>query len=287
MPEPEKASERWTVRHPGLLIFLLDQSAGMADIHERVTDVVNRRIDFLACCCIQRRNIYGKPWQPTRWYRPKVKLAVLAYGDTVANVFEYQFGSDVVPIDKLTENPLRVETRTGKEIAPTGKIIECEETFPIWVEPNARGATAMSAAIEGAARIAKDWTRDHPYSHPPIVLNITNGAATDGDIRVPGLALVQDAQFYHCHLSNDLCQEQEDAVRYPVTERQLPKYSDLARLFFEISSSFPSLARRTEDWRCRVISGSEGFVFNGGIDDLDQMIDFATSPKFVREDDWE
>ena len=47
------------------------------------------------------------------------------------------------------------------------------------MEPVAKGRTPMKAALQMAHRLAAAWCRKHPSSFPPIVINITDGEATD------------------------------------------------------------------------------------------------------------
>src|ERR671931_547387 len=41
--------------------------------------------------------------------------------------------------------------------------------------------TPMSSAFKMAAEIVQRWVAEHPKGFPPIVINITDGEATDGD----------------------------------------------------------------------------------------------------------
>ena len=51
-----------------------------------------------------------------------------------------------------------------------------------WISPKAQGNTPMAKAFENAKRICSDWINwgNHFDCHPPIILNITDGEATDG-----------------------------------------------------------------------------------------------------------
>ena len=39
----------------------------------------------------------------------------------------------------------------------------------------------MCNALSQASRTLHDWICDHPSSYPPMVISVTDGAATDGD----------------------------------------------------------------------------------------------------------
>src|SRR2546425_4832635 len=54
--------------------------------------------------------------------------------------------------------------------------------FPLWFDPYWKGGTPMCAALKEATRIVETWCQEHPKGFPPIVINITDGEATDGDL---------------------------------------------------------------------------------------------------------
>ena len=53
--------------------------------------------------------------------------------------------------------------------------------MPIWLQPEANNGTPMHEAFERAADIVQRWCNDKPDAFPPIVINITDGAATRPD----------------------------------------------------------------------------------------------------------
>ena len=60
-------------------------------------------------------------------------------------------------------------------------MIEVKTDFPIWVEALANGATPMCGALARATELISAWIGEHPRGFPPIVLNLTDGEANDGD----------------------------------------------------------------------------------------------------------
>src|SRR5256714_11936972 len=54
--------------------------------------------------------------------------------------------------------------------------------FPVWFDPYSKGGTPMCAALKEATKITQAWCQEHPNGFPPIVINITDGEATDGDL---------------------------------------------------------------------------------------------------------
>lgn len=51
--------------------------------------------------------------------------------------------------------------------------------FPVWIDPVAKPRTPMSEAFNRAGAVLADWVKSHPESFPPILINISDGAATD------------------------------------------------------------------------------------------------------------
>jgi len=62
-----------------------------------------------------------------------------------------------------------------------GGLVEQKIRFPIWFDPVANGGTPMCQALMRAQDILRTWFAQHPGCFPPIVINITDGEATDGD----------------------------------------------------------------------------------------------------------
>lgn len=275
----------WSVLHPGLLIFLLDQSSGMRAFfdpgavggHERMDEMISRMVN------VQIRELITKLIVGDE-VRPKVDLAVIGYGSTVESAFALQFGDDVVAIDKLAEKPLKVETRIEREVTDTGEIVEYLIDYPVWVVPKSQGQTPMCAAITRAASIAADWVITHSSSFPPVVINVTAGVPSDGDPRIAGSDLTGvstdhgSALLYTCHLTRHYMPKA--TVSYPATKEQLDSFH---HVLFDMSSVLPSISQRgaRASQVVGVTNSSRGFVGNGDIADLVQMIHIATAPGFV------
>jgi len=58
-----------------------------------------------------------------------------------------------------------------------------EQEIPIWLEPVAANGTPMAQALQNAHQVVKAHAAAYPNSHPPIVINITDGEA--GGIESP------------------------------------------------------------------------------------------------------
>src|ERR1700712_674704 len=161
--------------HPGCILFLLDQSASMEEPFggtgrskaAELAKAVNRLIRNLVLQC-QRgdkvRNYY--------------EVGIVGYGHTVGPTLGGRLaGQQLVPIDVIADYPLRTVT----DSLPGRSEVRIE--LPVWVEAVANGGTPMTAGIDPAGSFLVDWANEHLGSFPPIVINISDGAATDGDPR--------------------------------------------------------------------------------------------------------
>lgn len=190
-------------------------------------------------------------------------------------------GMDLVPIRELIENPVRVEKHIRRELTDTGEITETEVDVPIWVEPIAEGQTPMCGALGLVKTILESWLGSHVESRPPLVVNITDGAASDGDPRVPAFELrdlATDAGAVHlwnCHLSTHSGGE----ILYPGLNEAFPSehYADiLLEMSSELSKETRALLQENR-LRIQMEPGSRGFVYNGDAGDLGGMLVLATT----------
>ncbi|MBF0465253.1 MAG: VWA domain-containing protein, partial [Nitrospirae bacterium] len=120
--------------------------------------------------------------------RNHFEVGVVGYGNPeVAPAFNGNFsGQELLKIEALGNNPLRIEERTQHVSDGEGRTNEKTIKFPIWFEPVANSGTPMCKAIDFARRILEQWVKEHSNSYPPIVINITDGDSTDA---IPCLTL--------------------------------------------------------------------------------------------------
>lgn len=117
-----------------------------------------------------------------------------------------------------------------------------------WIEPVAQGRTPMGDAMQKARRMVASWCRKHPNSFPPMVINITDGEATDADHNtLRGIAdkikacSTNDGAtlLMNIHLAGG-GDTSAPVLRFPSESEPLPTLRH-SRLLYEISSSLPSL----------------------------------------------
>lgn len=252
--------------NPTCILILLDGSTSMAGSFggdtarkkaDGVADVVNRLLYDIALRCSRQADDV----------RDYFHIGVIGYGRKVGPAFGgHLVGRELVPMSEVACYPLRVEDREKMEPDGAGGLVARRTQFPIWFDPTADGETPMVQALEAARRIASDFVAKHPDSYPPTVVNVTDGASTDGDPEPAAAALRSVATndgnvlLFNAHISE--CDVQ--AVEFPHEESRLP--DDAARLLFRMSSVLPPTIRDAavkEKYRIR--PETRGFVFNGDL----------------------
>src|ERR1039457_1861482 len=165
---------------PSCFVFLIDQSGSMADVFgagegnqrkaDGVADAINRMLQNLVIKCAKEEGI-----------RDYFHVGVIGYGAQVGPAFSGTLaGRQLVPISEVGNSPARIDQRNKKVPDGAGGIVEQAVRFPVWFEPVANGGTPMSQALGPAKAIVDDWVLRHPNCFPPILINITDGEATDG-----------------------------------------------------------------------------------------------------------
>src|SRR5437588_3876040 len=171
--------------NPSMLMFLIDQSGSMDDPFgadsdrkkaDGVADAINRLLQNLIIKCAKSEGV-----------RDYYHVGVIGYGgdntsDRIGPAFGGTLGGrELVPIGEIANSPARIDERTKKVDDGAGGLVDQKIKFPIWFEPVANGGTPMCQAFTRAHSILQAWIGQHAASFPPIVINITDGEATDGD----------------------------------------------------------------------------------------------------------
>lgn len=229
--------------HPSCFLFLIDRSGSMSDPFgggaegkskaDGVADAINRLLQNLVIKCAKSEGV-----------RDYYHVGVLGYGAEIGPAFSGALaGQELVPISHVADQPARVEDRVRKVDDGAGGLVDQTIKFPIWFDPVAHGGTPMCQALDRARQMMSDWVGQHPDSYPPIVINITDGEATDGDPRPNAEALRQlatsdgNALLFNCHLSS----ARATPVLFPESAAGLP--DPYAEQLFEMSSILPSRLR--------------------------------------------
>ncbi len=185
-------------------------------------------------------------------------------------------GRDLVSIVDLYDNPLTVETRQKDDGA--GGLVSID--FPIWYRTppaESMAGTPMCGALDRCCQVAGGWCAAHPDSFPPVVINLTDGEATDGNPEpfadtLKGFS-TRDGNLllFNCHLSTSTA----EPVLFPASEGQLP--DEYGRMLFRMSSELPEKLRQmAEAKRLPAGPGARGMAFNADGTSLLQLISVGT-----------
>ncbi len=269
--------------NPSCFLFLIDQSGSMADPFgvgessrrkaDGVADAINRLLQNLVIKCAKEEGV-----------RDYYHVGVIGYGAHVGPAFSGPLaGRELVPVSEVGNMPARIEERTKKVDDGAGGLVDQPIRFPIWFDPVANGGTPMCQALGVAHRILQSWLSQHPACFPPIVINITDGEATDGDPSGPADAIRKlssndgEVLLFNVHLSS----QRATPIEFPDTEVGLP--DQFAQLLFRMSSPLPAYMRSiAQQEGYRVSEGTRGFVFNADIVAVIRFLDIGTRPSDLR-----
>ncbi len=270
-------------RHqPGCLLFLIDQSASMnlpfgcngdGSRAQRLTSALNRLLQEMVVRCTKSQD---------EGVRAYFDVGVFGYGSEAFGpvLGGALAGRPLVSVRDVAEHPLRLETALQQVPDGRGGVLEAEVRHPVWFELDALGKTPMCEALRQAQAILAPWVEAHPRSLPPLVFNVTDGEATDGDPGEPARAVralaTEDghALLFNVHISSSA----EAPVCYPASADGLP--DAFARQLFEMSSVLPEPFRdRFSEEGYHVEPAARAFVFNAGIADVVQCLDIGTRLK--------
>jgi hypothetical protein len=262
--------------NPTCFVFLIDQSSSMAEPFgtqldkpkaQGVADGINRLLQNLVLKCAKRDGV-----------RDYFHVGVIGYGGRVEWALGGKLaGQKLVPISQVADNPLRVDQRTRKVDDGAGGLIDQQFRLPIWFEATAGGRTPMCQAITEATKAVTVFIGKYPNCFPPLIINITDGKATDGNpemtaYSVRNLATADgNVLFFNAHLSS------KDArpVEYPSREAGLPEPE--ARILFRMSSPLPpKLREAAKSEGFTVDDQARGFVFNADLVSVLRFLDIGT-----------
>ncbi len=263
----------FSVRHPGCVVILIDQSGSMKDhvavggetLRDICTGAVNAALQDIADMCTRQKVV-----------QPRLVVGVIGYGATPASAWGPKLqswattGATLVPLSVMAAN----KEENGQWIAPSPS--DESGGFP---------GTPMGAAIELAWKWCDPWAAEHKESLPPILINITDGvpdAGTEDRTRAAANAFKAiQTEFGNgivltYHVSK---QSQDSAIQFPNAtdvERMTPE----CRLMFDISSDLPDwMANHAKDslkGSVVVQNGCRGLVFGAAVTHLTAVLRFAS-----------
>jgi len=254
--------------NPCLLVYLIDQSYSMSEKFgnashtkaDEVADAVNDILYEIGLRCIGGGGDI----------KNRFEIAIIGYGkesNSVLSGWEGQLsGKWVVPIKNVFDYPL------GQE-----------NDKPIWIKPAAGNNTPMTKAFENANRLCNDWINwgNHRDCHPPIIINITDGEATDSGSSFIDLKNEVEkiknlytnygkAKILNIHISN----KSGDKLLFP---NEVNTGDRFERLLFELSTSLDdNMIRIAQQKGYNISNNAKGYVFNGNATDLINFLNIGT-----------
>ena len=268
--------------NPGAFLFLIDYSGSMSGAlggqpglrkMDGAADAVNKILDAISQRCSQGMDI-----------RDYFDLGIITYttdgaGDPdVASVLPGT--SPEEPFLKVSQvvDVAEVEEKQVKEPDGAGGVVEVNRKVPVWLRPVASYGTPMCEALSAASKAIQDWTSQHPDSYPPMVINISDGDATDGNPEPVAQEIMAlgtsdgNVLLYNAHLSEMSAMP----VQYLSQDSDLPPDEYAARMF-RMSSEFPApVVDLAAGMGLPVTQGSRGYVYNADMVALVQFLDIGT-----------
>jgi hypothetical protein len=224
--------------NPACLLFLIDQSGSMAEPFPgstpqskaaTVADAINRLLQNVVLRSAKADGV-----------RDYFRVGVIGYGKEIKAGLGGKLPFDVlIPISRVGDFPLRVETRTKLGLDGAGGIIEQKIKFPVWFDAESSGKTPMCEAMAAAGLAIKDFVQKYPDAFPPIVLNLTDGIPSDGNPQenakmIRSLATSDgDVLLFNLLISS----KPIDADYFPATEDGFA--NNFSKLLFRMSSELP------------------------------------------------
>lgn len=262
--------------NPTCFLFLLDQSKSMRDPigggqgktkADAVADSLNRLLYTLVLRCVWGQNVLDR-----------FHVGVLGYGRVVVPALGGALaGRELVPIGELARCPLRVEQRVNRVDDGKGGQVEQVIKAPVWFDPAGEGKTPMCKCLERAAQIVSSFLLDHPACYPPLIINLSDGEATDGDPEKPAKDLRELSSedgavlLFNAHISS----RSHQAIEFPDDEASLP--DEYAKRLFRLSSRLPpAMQNSARQAGLTVTAESRGFVFNADLASVVRFLDIGT-----------
>jgi hypothetical protein len=241
---------------------------------EELATILNKLIHNLCIRCAKSDSIYDY-----------FHVGVLGYSeDSCKPALGGELsGRSLVPISELANKPLRIEDRVKKSDDGAGGVVDQTVKFPVWFDPYWKGGTPMCAALKEATKLVQAWAQDHPQGFPPIVINVTDGEATDGDLVAEARKLTAvsgddgSVLLFNIHLSSTA----GPSIELPGDAKKLPDQH--AKALFEASSTLtPFMVSRATELGMPAAENSRGFIFNAQPLHVINFLDIGTRPAQVR-----
>ena len=266
---------QWSSATPGLLVILVDQSGSMTlpyDGGDSRTVFAAKAVNRLINTLIQK-NFNG------RTPKNRCYVAVIGY-DVEAKVLAKGY------LDKLNDNPIRIDTVQKKVSDGAGGLVEISSKMPVWVEPIKDNLwTNMTAAFLMAKDLVEAWISDKPQNPAPVIINISDGTPyydqKDVNVCMKETISVVDqikqlsTEDGSVQIFNAMIGEGQKVV-FPSSESEL--ITEEAKFLYEISTVIPEAYKRAAEKNQLVYQqGARGAICQADAELLIKLIDFGSS----------
>ncbi len=265
---------------PACIVLLVDQSRSMDQLFggktahgyaKKKKDAVAEAVNGLLRTVIasSRRGAEVKNY---------FQVSVIGYGQRVGSAFKGPLeGATHVSVQELFAHPWRREEVTEREV-DAGRLYEWTSVVDTYIDPVANGGTPMGTALVQADRIVESWLTAHARSYPPVVFNVTDGEADNGDDPFSPAMAIQGhagedgaALLFNIHISSTT----ERPVLFPDDDVKLP--DDYSQLLYSMSSPLPDEVReRARGLHYHINDNARGFAYHAEMTDLFQFFNLGT-----------
>ncbi len=234
---------------------------------------VNRILDAISQCCSQGMEV-----------RDYFHVGLITYTTSLSGKPDVQSvlpgTSPKAPFLTISQvvDAATVEDRQVKEPDGERGLVEVTRKFPVWLRPRAKWGNADVHTLSLAFGALRDWIADHPSSYPPMVIRVTDGAATDGDPEPWAKEIMAmktndgNVLIYNVHLSSMSVMP----VQYPSDESEVPP-DEYAAQMFRLSSELPDpVVDLAAGMGLPATKGSRGYVYNADMVSPVQFLDIGT-----------
>jgi len=274
--------KQWTASNPGCLILLVDQSTSMADPFPTLAGrgELKRKCDTLAQIVNEFLSEAIKRCEHNAVVVRRMDIAVLGYGARLGDALQGVTG--IASVNDVSAHRRIVKRTDTERDDETGAPYEISVDQSVWLDPVANGNTPMYGIMSRAYLLADAWAHSHQNSFPPVVLNVTDGEATDNDPRQAARQLAtistSDGQtlLFNCHLGNG----GEPEVAYPTALSDLRTSNKFAPVLFEMSSVLPENMRIQANAMTgkNIQPNARAMVYNGSMHSVLDMLTIASLP---------
>ena len=271
-------TKSWSRNHPGLIIFLIDQSYSMSEKYipgknkaEFVCDTINETINDIVFSCT-----YGN------LVKDYCFISLIGYGGS-SDLSIDDIRSDY--ISEFADNPMGHETKMEKTETADGNSIELPTKYAVHLDAVAHGLTPMADAFAFAKGLIEAWMAKKPDNPAPVIINISDGMPVtnqdDRDDIQEAIDIAEEIKqmqttdghpvILNAHLSNTGVETIFEVNRDNLLDQH-------AQFLFDLSSIVPeSFKKNAKKHNLPFTPNCRGFVSNAKSETFIKFIEFGST----------